>query len=289
VGAEESYGSDKEVKTSKSDDCRRMDSDIIAKLDEMFIVIQELRSGEGESQQLKQLKRTVESMKEEMIKMRQDINKTIAETVEKIKLDVIGTIRKEMSLGQTLPMTETRSNEVGMKRSYSEAVEARKESVIIVRPKEKNDACSSDQTKRDIKSSIDVAKLGVGITSMKKVTRAAVVIGCENKDQAAILRDKVANDMREKYIIQAPKTKKLKIKIFDVDKEDCEQNHEFWRRIEEQNSLTKNTLQGQIVHKSLIGKSQRTMIIAEVDAKTHDVMLGKEKVKIGWNICRVIN
>jgi len=50
---------------------------------------------------------------------------------------------------------------------------------------------------------------------MKKVTNGAyIVIGCENKDQAAILRDKVANDMREKYIIQAPKKKKLKIKIF---------------------------------------------------------------------------
>jgi len=64
---------------------------------------------------------------------------------------------------------------------------------------------------------------------MKKVTKGAVVIGCENKDikiikriKAEILRDKVANDMGEKYIIQAPKKKKLKLKIFDVDKEDCE-------------------------------------------------------------------
>jgi len=31
------------------------------------------------------------------------------------------------------------------------------------------------------------------------------------------------------------------------------------------------------------------MIIAEVDAKTHDVMLEEGTVKIGWNICRVIN
>jgi len=31
------------------------------------------------------------------------------------------------------------------------------------------------------------------------------------------------------------------------------------------------------------------MIIAEVDAKMNDVMLEEGKVKIGWNICRVIN
>jgi len=195
-----------------------------------------LKNGEGESQQLKQLKRTVESMKEEMIKMRQDVNKTIAETVEKIKLDVISTIRKEMcSLRQTLPTTGTRSHEAGKKRSYSEAVETRKESVIIVKPKEKSDACSSDQTKRDIKNSINVAKLGVGITTMQKVTKGAVVIGCENRDQAEVLRDRVANDMSDRYIIQAPKMRKLKVKIFYVDKEDCEKDQEFWRRIEEQN------------------------------------------------------
>jgi len=109
--------------------------------------------------------------------------------------------------------------------------------------------------RKETSNSIDVAKLGVGITTMKKATKGAVVIGCENKDQAAILRDKVTNDMREKYIIQAPKKKKMKIKIFDVDKEDYEQNQKCWRRIEEQNGYTRNTLQGQIIHKSLIGKS----------------------------------
>jgi len=34
----------------------------------------------------------------------------------------------------------------------------------------------------------------------------------------------MANNMGEKYIIQAPKKKKLKIKVFDMDKEDCEQD-----------------------------------------------------------------
>jgi len=50
----------------------------------------------------------------------------------------------------------------------------------------------------ELKNSIDVAELGVGIITMKKVTKRAV--GCENKNQAEILRDKVTNDMDEKYI-----------------------------------------------------------------------------------------
>jgi len=31
------------------------------------------------------------------------------------------------------------------------------------------------------------------------------------------------------------------------------------------------------------------IVIAEMDAKTHDVMLEERRMKIGWNICRVQN
>jgi len=36
---------------------------------------------------------------------------------------------------------------------------------------------------------------------MKKVTKGAVMIGCENRNQAEILKKKVTNDLSEKYII----------------------------------------------------------------------------------------
>jgi len=49
----------------------------------------------------------------------------------------------------------------------------------------------------------------------------------------------------------------------------------------------KNSVRGKIVYKSQNGKSQRTTIIAEVDDKTHETMLEEERVKIGWNICKV--
>jgi len=95
---------------------------------------------------------------------------------------VISTVKTEInSLGQALP---TSIHEAEKKKNYSEAMSRKKESSsVIIKPKEKSDACSSDQTKRDIKNSIDVAKLGVGIIAMKKVTNGAVVIGCKNKNQ----------------------------------------------------------------------------------------------------------
>jgi len=81
----------------------------------------------------------------------------------------------------------------------------------------------------------------------------------------------------------------LKIKIFDVDGEDCEKEREFWEKIEGQNGLTKNSLQGMVMHKSTKGKFQRMSIIAEVDTLvlTQKEMLANGKIKIGWNICKV--
>jgi len=119
-----------------------------------------------------------------------------------------------------------------------------------------NDASSSEVTKKNIKNKIDVSKLGVGITKMKQVTRGAVVVGCENKPEAEVLKEKLTNDLSEKHVVQAPRKKKLKIKIFDVDKEECEKEKEFWEKIEEQNGFTKSSIQGKIVHRSVNGKSQ---------------------------------
>lgn len=111
--------------------------------------------------------------------------------------------------------------------------------MIIIKPREEVEDNYSKITKRDIKSKIDISKPGVGITKMKKVTRGAVVVGCENRIQADKLKKEVSKDLGEKYIIQTPIKKKLKLRIFDVDKEDSENEQDMWEKIEEQNGLRK--------------------------------------------------
>ncbi|EZA47905.1 hypothetical protein X777_15136 [Ooceraea biroi] len=86
-------------------------------------------------------------------------------------------------------------------KSYREAVQKEQESVIIIKPKEAEEENSSEVTKREIKRKIDITKLGVGITKMTKVTRGAVVVGCENKRQAEKLKNKVTRDLGEKYTV----------------------------------------------------------------------------------------
>lgn len=178
-----------------------------------------------------------------------------------------------------LPMMETDLQKTGNKKSYSKAVSNKQETVFIMKPVEENDARFSEMRKRDIKIKIDVSKIGVGITKMKRVTRGAAVVGCENKAQAEILKEKITSDLGEKYVIQTPSRKKWKIRIFDVDKEEYEKEQEFWEKIEEQNGFTKNSIQRKIVHKLVNGRFQRTTIIAEVDVKTHKAMVEEKKSK----------
>jgi len=69
------------------------------------------------------------------------------------------------------------------------------------------------------------------------------------------LKEKVTNDLGKKYVIQDPKKKKLKMKIFDIEKKG-EKKQEFRKKIEKQNRLMKNNIQGKIMHKLMYGKSQ---------------------------------
>jgi len=48
------------------------------------------------------------------------------------------------------------------------------------------------------------------------------VVGCVSKSQADKLKEEVEKDLGERYAVQEPKKRKLKIKIFEVDKKECE-------------------------------------------------------------------
>lgn len=58
---------------------------------------------------------------------------------------------------------------------------------------------SSEETKRSIKDEIDIVKMGVGITKLKKAVKGAIVIGCENVVQANKLMDNVTKQLKKKY------------------------------------------------------------------------------------------
>jgi len=225
-----------------------------------------------------------EIVNDEMDKIRAEIQQWKTTTLKTL----IGqAVRREVQTIRNVAATLTISDGTN-KSTYSQAVKKQSGSVLIVKPKGEEDNNSED-TKREIKNKIDVAKLGIGITEMRKVTRGAVVVRCENVKQASKLKEEVAKDLGEKYIVQEPMKRKLKLKIFGVDKEDCDDEHDLWNTIEEQNGYEKGTIKGKIVHKVTGPKSRGVTIIAEMGTEAHQKLVEMGKVKIRWRICKVLD
>lgn len=214
------------------------------KIDYMYDMIKEIKN---EIIGKDVLRRAIkDAISEEMRRVREEMKMLVKEAVTDEIQKVTDTIR----------MVNKETGE--QRKSYSEAArENKEEAVLIIKPKDGEEKNSSEDTKRDVRK-IDIFKIGVGITKMRKVTREAVVVGCENGIQAEKLKQEVVKDLGERYVVQAPRKRKPKIKIFDVDSEDCRNEQNLWEKIEEQNGIRKNTIQGKIMHKAEKANSRKS-------------------------------
>lgn len=227
-------------------------------------------------------KKEIKNMITDIVKYETDNLKKKMEEMKRM----IGNLNKEME-DEIQKMVNTSLEKREVKKSYSGIVKKNQtESVLIIKSKDGEEIKSSEDTKRDVRK-IDVTKLGVEITKMKKVTGGAVVVECENRVQTQKLKKEVVKDLGKKYEIQVPKKRKPKVKIYDVDKEDCENEKMFWEQIEEQNGMQRNTIEGRIIRKVMKVNFKKTMVIAEVNAETREKLIQMEKLKIGWNMCKV--
>lgn len=95
------------------------------------------------------------------------------------------------------------------------------------------------------------------------------MIACENKTQVDKLKEKVKKDLGGEYVIRSPMKKRLKLRIVNVDKEDIENEQDFWRKIKDQNELKKD-ISGKIIYKLTKERSRGVVIIAEVNSETRD-------------------
>lgn len=265
---------------SVTDEEQASGSSMDSKIDGIYKLLIEMREEVISRECIKQM--ITEVISEEMDKIRMEIQKwKIAEIETLINQAVTREVKNINSLSTILTEQDETS-----RNTYSQAVKNKSGSVLIIKPKDDDDK-NSEVTKREIKNKIDVAKLGIGITKMRKVTRGAVVVGCEDKKQAKKLKEEVAKDLGEKYLVQEPRKRKLKVKIHGVDEEDCDNENDFWNKIEEQNGYEKDAVKGKIVHKAAGPKSRGVTIIAEMGVDAREKLLEAGKVKIGWRMCRV--
>lgn len=174
-------------------------------------------------------------------------------------------------------------------RTYSGAVkEKKKETVIIIKPNERQE---SEATKKKIKEKVDIKNMAVGVTRLKKGSNGAVILGCETTEEIEKLKTIVQEKMGEGFKVMETKQQKPKIKIVNMEVDELElADDELVETIKKQNAMEdKEGREMKIVKR--INKEERHegSIIMIVDEGTHQEILNKGKISVGWRKCPVYN
>ncbi|XP_029177728.1 uncharacterized protein LOC114945635 [Nylanderia fulva] len=182
----------------------------------------------------------------------------------------------------------------GLQRNYSEAVKnKKKENIIIVQPKREQE---SETTKKLVKEKIDIKKLEVGISKLKKGNKGSIILGCESEGEMEKLRDTVREKLGDDFKVTEPKGVKPKIKAVIVGEEEMQMDDEaLIDTIKKQNKIdeelhikiVKRMAKGNENSRAGSGRKEDGSLIMEVDEIAHELMLKKEKINIGWRKCPV--
>lgn len=231
---------------------------------------------------------TMREMKDEMVYKR-EIKMLIKEAVQ----EEITAIKQEMEDLRKMIRGGMHASAEGVHGSYSDIVKKKKENIIIIKPKVQQE---SETTKKIIKEKIDIKNMPMGITKVRKGREGTVILGCETGEEINKLKDVMQSKLGENYNVTESLQKKPKIKIININEEEMElDGDELLDTIKRQNSMNESRIS--IVKKISKRKnmddsqprSKSGAIIIEVDEITHDLMLKKEKLNIGWRKCPVFD
>jgi len=234
--------------------------------------------------------KTIKEIKNETT-CKNEIKSMIKEVVQ----EELNNVKQELENLKKMIQGVACGSKEGLQRSYSEAVlEKKKENFIIVKPKMQQE---SEATKKLIKEKVDIKSMAMGITKLRKGSKGTVVMGCETGEEVKKLKETVQAKLGENYkVIESPQSKP-KIKIINIDVEEMNlDDNELINTIKKQNKIDTVSMRimKRIVKERRNNQSEKKgnkegTIIMEVDEVTHELLLKKAKLNVGWKKCPVFN
>lgn len=104
-----------------------------------------------------------------------------------------------------------------VQKSYANTVmEKKKESVLMVKPKQQE----SETTKKVVKEKINITNMVVGVTKFRKGNNGTVILGYESESEMEKLKHTVQNILGKDYNIMELKATKPKIKVVNIGGEE---------------------------------------------------------------------
>lgn len=249
-------------------------------------------SGSSMDAKIDWLVRTVKEMKD-ITACKTEVKMMIKEVVQ----EEMGNIKQELEDLRSMIQAGV-CGSAGIQRSYSEAVkEKKKENVIIIEPKIQQE---SEATKKLIKEKVDIKNMAMGITKLKKGSKGTVIVGCETGEEMKKLKATVQSKLGDDFKVTESPRMKPKIKIINIDEEELKlEDEKLIHTVVKQNGIdaVNDEFSMRIMKRLVRGKSNKQSIrregegsvILEVDEVTHQFMLRKGKLNIGWRKCPIFN
>ncbi|XP_071630104.1 uncharacterized protein [Temnothorax longispinosus] len=215
--------------------------------------------------------------------------KEIKSIIKEIVREEMGGIKQEIKELRKMLTQGAYGPSGGATRKYSDMIKERKEkNILIMKPKVQE----SEVTKKKIKDKINITKMKIGITKLRKGGKGTVILGCETEEEKDKLKATVQAAMGEEVKVSEPQMRKPKIKIINVGGEEMKiEDDELIDTIKKQNRIGEESCM-HLVKKILRGKNKNTeqgSVIIEVDESTHNSLINKEKINLGWRKCPIFN
>jgi hypothetical protein len=216
--------------------------------------------------------------------------KEIKSMIKEIVREEMGGIKQEIEELRKMLMQGAYGPSGGATRKYSDVIKERKEeNILIIKPKVQQE---SEITKKIIKEKIDITKMEIGITKLRKGGKGTVILGCETEEEKEELKATVQAAMGEEVKVSEPQKRQPKIKIINVGGEEMKmEDGELIDTIKKQNRIGEE-FRIHLVKKILRGKnkdSEQGSVIIEVDESTHKSLINRGKINLGWRKCPIFN
>lgn len=156
--------------------------------------------------------------------------------------------------------------------------------MVVIRPKNSNQR--HEETRKEVKSSLDPTKIAV--SCMKNARNGGVVIECKNKVAAETLKTEASNKMGQKYDISEPKKQLPKVKIVGITETNDPNEIEELMHVQNEDILTRENSKIKVLHVAPSKRNKRSSIAyVQMDGVSYDKILKTGKINIGWDRCAV--
>lgn len=178
-----------------------------------------------------------------------------------------------------LILEDNKLNVIEKKKPTLSEIIKNKNPVFIAKPKDKSQ--KNEQTTSEIQKAIDPSTSKV--TNFRQVSTGAVFISCIDQSSVDKCMEDARNKLGDRYDINIPKKKTAQIKIVGLS-DDVVTEEEIFERIKSQNDIIDEESKINLVH---VKKTKRgsNIAIIEADENTHNKIVTKGKLNIGWRRC----